>query len=181
MTETRNTSFTYQYRDGGNNKVSHRVIFAGAMTLAMRDDLLGGLMEPDAPDDWGDFIPGQVGILDLQASFSNKTIAALESLLKEGDGPVQTLLPQEERDRLEALLEDEGSKTAKWTDEDHPVHEVLDMRPTDEAPTEHRTIGEFIEEVCATRWSLDYRPPFYGEMVENQRAFESSENVTPET
>lgn len=174
MSENRNTSFIYRYRDGGNNKVSHRVVFAGAITLGMRDELLGGLIKPDDPDEWGDFIPGQVGLKDLQASFNEQSVEILEKVLEEAAGPVQAEVPEKDRERYEALLAERRAATPKWTGEDHPIHEVVDISLTESAPTEHSTIAEFIDEVMTVRWDPGYLPSFHAEMVENQRAHEEA-------
>lgn len=56
----------YQYRDGSNYKASGVASFAGAASEAQKLRLVAALADLD-----GDrfFIPGQVGLLDLQDSF----------------------------------------------------------------------------------------------------------------
>jgi len=63
-----NTAITYQYRDAGNNKVAGQAIFHGALSDAVRSAILEGMSPYDAGE--GRFIPGQVGLPDLQMSFA---------------------------------------------------------------------------------------------------------------
>ena len=62
-----NTIVTYQYRDAGNNKVARRAVFPGGVNDALRAAILKGMASSDTEE--GRFIPGQVGLPDLQMSF----------------------------------------------------------------------------------------------------------------
>lgn len=168
MSETRNTKFSYLYRDGSNYKVDVSVIFAGAITLGDRDRLLGGMMTPADQDLWGVIIPGQVGLADLQNRFGEKEVAMLEALLAPQEGPVRTAIDPAERERYETLLAEARARKPQWREgDDHVFHEVTDIHLTEEAPTDPRTILEFIAEVERVTWDEDWRPSFYEEMVDN--------------
>lgn len=176
MSDTRNTEIRYLYRDGSNYKVDHTVVFAGAITLAARDRLLGGLLPPDDPDEWGDLIPGQVGLPDLQSTFYRKEIAVLEALLAPQDGPVQHQIDEAERSRLETLLEDMRGTKPQWREgDDHIYHVITEIRLTEAPPTDPRTIDAFIEEVVRIEWDHDWRPASYEEMVANYEAAVAAE------
>lgn len=176
MSDTRNTEIRYLYRDGSNYKVDHTVVFAGAITLAARDRLLGGLLPPDDPDEWGDLIPGQVGLPDLQSTFYRKEIVALEALLAPQDGPVQHQIDEAERSRLETLLEDMRGTKPQWREgDDHIYHVITEIRLTEAPPTDPRTIDAFIEEVVRIEWDHDWRPASYEEMVANYEAAVAAE------
>ncbi|MBW3243388.1 hypothetical protein KUV57_12010 [Epibacterium sp. DP7N7-1] len=62
-----NTAIIYQYRDAANNKVAHQVIFSGSLSDDVRSKIQGSLVSLDADEQH--FIPGQVGLPDLQMSF----------------------------------------------------------------------------------------------------------------
>ena len=176
MSETRNTEIRYLYRDGSNYKVDHQVIFKGAITLEGRDRLLGGLLPPDDPDEWGDLIPGQVGLPDLQNRFHVREIAALEALLAPQEGPARHQIGPTERDRLETLLTDLRGTKPQWREgDDHIYHVITDIGLTESPPTDPRTIDAFIEEVVRTEWDHAWRPAFYEEMVENYEAAVAAE------
>lgn len=171
MSETRNTKITYLYRDGSNYKVDASVIFAGAITLGDRDRLLGGMLPPDDDDLWGVIIPGQVGLPDLQNRFGRKEVAMLEALLAPQERPVRTVIDPAERERYEALLAETRARKPQWREtDDHIFHEVTDITLTEEAPTDPRTILEFIAEVERVEWDDTWRPEFYPEMVANYEA-----------
>ena len=55
-----NTKITYIYRDGNNYKTDGQTIFGGAISPADIDKIMSHL------DEDGGFIPGQVGMADLQ-------------------------------------------------------------------------------------------------------------------
>lgn len=171
MSETRNTKFTYLYRDGSNYKVDASVIFSGAITLGDRDRLLGGMMTPADEDLWGVIIPGQVGLPDLQNRFGEKEVVMLEALLTPQEGPVRTAIDAAERERYETLLAEMRARKPQWReDDDHVFHEVTDITLTEEAPTDPRSILEFIAEVERVTWDEDWRPSFYEEMIANYEA-----------
>lgn len=168
MTETRNTKITYLYRDGSNYKVDASVVFAGAITLNDRDRLLGAMLPAEDEDLWGVIVPGQVGLEDLQNRFGRKEIEMLEALLAPQTGPVSAPIDPGERARYEALLEETRAHKPQWREEDdHVFHEVTDIHLTEEAPTDPRTILEFITEVEGVSWDETWRPSFYEEMVAN--------------
>jgi hypothetical protein len=168
VSETRNTKITYLYRDGSNYKIDASVIFAGAITLGDRDRLLQGMLPAHDEDVWGTIIPGQVGLADLQNRFGRKEIAMLEALLAPQDGPIRAPIDPDERARYEALLEETRAHKPQWREEDdHIFHEVTDIHLTEEAPTDPRTILEFIDEVERVSWDESWRPSVYEEMVAN--------------
>lgn len=61
----KNTAVSYQYRDGSNYKANHVAIFAGEIT---HDEVLRVLSTCDEGE-W--FIPGQVGLPDIQDRLQN--------------------------------------------------------------------------------------------------------------
>lgn len=61
----RNTLIDYTYRDLSNNKVHDCVILAGRLTEPQIETILGTLFEKEK------FIPGQVGLNDLQTKFES--------------------------------------------------------------------------------------------------------------
>lgn len=66
----KNTRITYQYRDGGNNKVFSYVVLAGDICESGLDMMRErAALDMDASTEFGDFIPGQIGLPDLQDSF----------------------------------------------------------------------------------------------------------------
>lgn len=60
-----NTKLEYMYRDGFNYKTSGEAVFAGRIAAQQVRDIAKAL------DDRAYFIPGQVGLQDLQDSFIN--------------------------------------------------------------------------------------------------------------
>lgn len=113
-------------------------------------------------------IPGQVGLPDLQNRFGQKEAAMIEALLAPSEGPVTNRIDAAERARYETLLADLRSVKLQWRDaDDHVYHEVTDIHLTEEAPTDPRTILEFIDEVSGVSWDETWRPSFYEEMVAN--------------
>ena len=58
------TKIEYEYRDGANYKAHGSAVLAGAATADQVDAILNGL------DDEGGFIPGQVGLSDLQTTLA---------------------------------------------------------------------------------------------------------------
>lgn len=171
MSETRNTKLTYLYRDGSNYKVDASVVFAGAITLGNRDRLIRAMLPAQDEEVWGTIIPGQVGLSDLQNRFGKKEAAMIEALLAASDGPVRSHLDAEERARYEALLEELRATKPQWREtDDHVFHEVTDIHLTEEAPTDPRTILEFIAEVERASWDETWRPSFYEDMVANYEA-----------
>jgi hypothetical protein len=69
----RNTLLSYTYRDGSNNSTSREVVIEGEITDAEREELILMLdRSVDTEGRLGDFIPGQVGLPDLQDDFPSK-------------------------------------------------------------------------------------------------------------
>lgn len=65
-----NTKVVYEYRDGGNNKISSQIILEGAITEAtLQSVLTRARTDPDANTEFGGFIPGQIGLPDLQGKY----------------------------------------------------------------------------------------------------------------
>lgn len=64
----RNTRIDYLYRDGENNKVGGHAIFAGSCDIPLQDAFVKAALHDDGGD-MGSFIPGQVGLRDLEADF----------------------------------------------------------------------------------------------------------------
>lgn len=171
MSETRNTKITYLYRDGSNYKVDASVVFSGAITLADRDRLLQGMLPAQDEEVWGTIIPGQIGLPDLQNRFGQQEIVLLEALLAPQEGPVRTVVDVEERERYETLLAETRARKPQWRDnDDHVFHEVTDIILTEQAPTDPRSILEFIAQVERVEWDDSWRPSFYEEMIANYEA-----------
>lgn len=168
---SRNTSFEYVYRDGDNYKVSGVAVFAGEIDLATRDMILRNAVEPEA-DGYGSFIPGQVGLPDLQNQFHQAEIRMIDAILASTEaGPVRNGVPAEEISRYRALREDLAAMKLRWDPErDHPFHEITEIRLTESAPTDPRPVAWFAAQMAAAVWDPDYLPPFHAELLANHEA-----------
>jgi hypothetical protein len=164
----RNTRFEYLYRDGANYKRSGFAVFAGEASLEIRDRIIRCAVDPE-PDGYGSFIPGQVGLPDLQDQFMKAEIRMIDAILASAEdtsGPVRNGVPEEEISRYRALRADMAAMTPRWDPEiDHPFHEIIDIILTDEAPTDPRGIEAFAAEMEAATWDPGYLPPFHDEML----------------
>ena len=67
-----NTRISYQYRDGANNKTGMEVILAGAPDADLMQSIIAA-MDCDGGGGVPSFIPGQVGLPDLQNNFQGDT------------------------------------------------------------------------------------------------------------
>jgi hypothetical protein len=170
---SRNTSFEYVYRDGDNYKVSGVAVFAGEVDLEMRDTILRNAVDPE-PDGYGSFIPGQVGLPDLQDQFHKAEIRMIDAILASTEavaGPMKNEIPAEEISRYRALREDLAAVKLRWNPEtDHPFHEITDIRLTDASPTDPRPVAWFAAQMAAAVWDPAYLPPFHAELLANHEA-----------
>ncbi len=72
----KNTAIEYSYTDYGNWDARHRIVIAGEMTSEMIAKLKTHLIKdmcfnhPD-PEKYGQIIPGQIGLKDLQSDVGN--------------------------------------------------------------------------------------------------------------
>lgn len=165
----KNTAIKYKYRDASNNKVAATVIFAGRLSTAQTEAFLASLSQ-DGSNGEGDFIPGQVGLKDLQNSFHDMPKAMLQSALENETHPPQI-------ERLEAGLADIDENPCRWDpDGDHVWHELDEIDFTDADPTDARTMEAFAAEVAAVEWDPSYEPPFYDEMVKNYQDYLDRKN-----
>lgn len=136
----RNTLLSYSYRDGSNNMTSRDVIIEGEITDAQRAvliELLDRGVDVDTDGRIGDFIPGQVGLPDLQDDFPSK------GAWTDNDHPWHM---------LETIRQ-----TSLPADDDVPsLAEVMaklsDLMATKASGAEHI-------------WDEEYRPAFHAEMV----------------
>lgn len=65
-----NSMISYMYRDGSNFKTTHSVVLAGALD----DRQIRDAMDPRAGGDEPEFIPGQIGLPDLQDGFNGPSM-----------------------------------------------------------------------------------------------------------
>jgi hypothetical protein len=126
----------------------NEVVFAGAATLAQCEAIKGALESCDA-DSLGTFIPGQVGLKDMQDSFYDQPIAMAEAM---GDN-----------DMVEVLM---AVKPIWWPD-DHPFHELLMIDHVRKEPTDPRSVDEIVNLILTVDWDPEYLPPFHADMLEN--------------
>jgi hypothetical protein len=160
----KNTAITYMYRDGDNYKACATAVFAGVLSIDQKATLLAGLDDPESSET-GFFIPGQVGLKDLQNSFHDQPRAVIEAALV---GETDPHLIGE----IEAQLGELDKNPCRWDPEsDHVWHDLIDIEPTDKEPTDERSIEAFVSEMSAAEWDASYEPPFYDEMVRNQEAY----------
>jgi len=129
-----NTRITYMYRDGANYKTSRAVVVAGALTPDQAAALLRCCEEA------GDFIPGQIGLPDLQDSFQG-----CESHWDpELDHPVHELTSIK-------------LTTAQPTVLDPEAGQML---------TTHDLVERFTDVVFAGGWDHEYLPEFHAQMAQ---------------
>lgn len=149
-TEGPKTRLEYMYRDGSNFKVHRTVVFSGAPT----EDLKARLLAACGHDGFDpEFIPGLVGLRDLQKSFLEKPIMIARALGQE-----------------KFLAELEASKPRWDPERDHIYHTIEDVSVTSEDATDPRSFEEFVEDCEAAEWDETYKPPFYEEMLANYEA-----------
>lgn len=126
-----NTKFSYLYRDAKDNTVHAEVVLQGTLQVGEVGVLLGCC---DRTQGVIAFIPGMVGLRDLQNKFASGI----------------------------------------WDpDHDHLWHEVTSLTATDEKPNCEEHFGHIVNLFAAmakvaitTGWRDNYKPPFYGEMIE---------------
>jgi hypothetical protein len=134
----------FQYRDGSNYKVSRDICFQGGADRWGALSLVRPmLMAMDVSEGSPSFIPGLVGLDDLQDSFSG-----CESRWDpEDDGPWHELLS------VELIPEGSGEIYAEDCSFAQFVQRV-----------QHQAVIQ--------GWDEGYKPPFYAEMAKRQRAYE---------
>jgi len=125
-----NTKVSYLYRDGGNNKISRDVVIAGAMTssqIAMFWEKCDREI-----DDHPSFVPGQIGLPDLQAGDEGKypwiedidhPWHILQAIEHTDEEPTIRLSAEDLASELEEIEKVEG-----W-DRDHRPEEDFNPRP----------------------------------------------------
>lgn len=161
----KNTRFLYQYRDTANYKTIHEIIFAGAITEAECRSLTENL-DPCDGDALGDFIPGQIGLKDLQASFYEHPVKVAEFLSNAGGT---------ESEGVADLLRSMRKTKPLWWPDDGPFHELLMIDHVSQDPTDPRPVSEIAKIISNAKWDGDYRPPFHAEMVKNYNEYMSSQ------
>lgn len=170
---TRNTAFFYLYRDGDNYKVAGKAVFSGPCSLDLRDRISRAAAE-GGEDDYGSFIPGQVGLKDLQDQFYKAEIRVINAMISAAETkgePVRLALDQADIASWKALRTDMEKTRPQWNPEkDHPFHEITDICLTEDPPTDPRSIEEFAAVMEKTVWDPDYLPPFHAEMIANFEA-----------
>lgn len=134
-TDCGSTRLVYQYRDGANYKTAHSVVVEGRMSPLMARAILACC---DADTD-ASFVPGQVGLPDLQDSFSGCDSYWDPDL----DHPFHEVLAIE-LTREPANLVDSS---------DRPL-------------TTHDLMERFLDVGLAGGWNDDYLPPFHAEMAQ---------------
>lgn len=164
----KNTKFVYMYRDGDNYKVTHSVIFPGAISLDMRDQIQRNMIDGpegtlDAYSLDGFFIPGIVGLMDLQDQFHVKELDVLNAILDDEEGPKGP-----DRERFEELRDQMAATKPMWSDQsDHIYHTIEEISLTDAHPTDLRDIADFVKEMADASWNPEYLPPCYEVMNQN--------------
>ena len=163
----KNTVIEYRYQDGSNNTAFKEEIFAGPVDEALIVRITFALVPSDDPDEIGNFVPGQVGLQDLQNAFYERHMLLANAMgsdsLPEGADPAQRAAAE----RFDALRDSMSEVQPIWWPDDHPLHTIVRVEGTDKPATVEKTIAEFIEELEATEWDGSYTPPFYDEMIKN--------------
>ena len=152
-----NTKITYRYRDASNNKAEGAAVLRGTADSAVLISFIESLAPSGDPGIMGFFVPGQIGLPDLQDRFSAQTRAILQHLVDQE--PVTT-----HAEVIDAAFSETGTD-ASWYPDDGPWHEVLEITSTPEMPTLQVTFAELTEVVGATSWDPDYRPTFDPETI----------------
>lgn len=159
-----NTKILYQYRDADNYKVAGHVVVAGEMSEAQVGKIIDRL-DSEAPDVCVYFIPGQVGLPDLQAGFYKAEIAMADAMIAASD-PSDPFVKMAQ-DLRERMVE---TKPQWDPDRDHPWHELLTIEPTDEPATCNLSVEDLIRAFETATWDEGYLPPFHEEMLANFEA-----------
>lgn len=167
---TQNTAFFYLYRDGDNYKVAGKAVFSGPCSLELRDRI-SRAAENGGEDDYGQFIPGQVGLPDLQNQFYKAEIQVIDAMLsaaEQTESPARLAISGEDVESWKALRKDMAETRPQWNpNRDHPFHEITEFSLTKDAPTDPRSIEEFAADMERTVWDPEYLPPFHAEMLAN--------------
>lgn len=168
---TKNTALFYTYRDGDNYKVAGKAVFAGPCSLELRDRITRATQD-GGDDDYGNFVPGQVGLPDLQNQFYKAEIRVIDAMIaaaeEKTDAPARLAIPEADVASWKALRQDMTETKAQWNPErDHPFHEINDICLTDDAPTDPRSIEDFAADMEKTAWDTEYLPPFHAELLAN--------------
>jgi len=167
---TQNTALYYIYRDGDNYKVAGKAVFSGPCSLELRDRISRAAAD-GGDDDYGQFIPGQVGLPDLQNTFYQAEIKVIDAMLsaaEKTESPVRLAINGADVESWKALRKDMAMTRPQWNpDRDHPFHEITEISLTKDAPTDPRSIEEFAAQMEKTVWNPEYLPPFHAEMLAN--------------
>lgn len=162
-----NTAFIYRYHDGSKNNVHSQAVFAGLMPASDLGRVNGALLHSYDTDGLGDFIPGQVGLVDLQNALHDDFVALAKAMGSAGLDPDAEAADRAAAEPFDELCESLLKTKPMWGPDDHPFHTLVSVEHTDAPVTAHKTIDEFIEELEATVWDNAYKPPFYDEMLKN--------------
>lgn len=168
-----NTLFTYMYRDGDNYKQINAVVFAGEANENLRQRIMAAaspsFFSIDEPTD-NLFIPGLVGLPDLQNRFGSTEAKLLDAMAPDMTDAMKAT--------LEGLVDRARLEKPQWNDErDHIWHEIIGIEPVEAEPTVEISIEAFTAAMESATWSESYRPPFYDEMAAN---FEEAQRESPD-
>lgn len=164
-----NTRFLYRYRDASNNKTICEVIFDGMISQEECHEISEKLITTSDGDILGQFIPGQVGLKDLQNAFYDTPIDMGEKIIACGD-EIQN------KEEMSDLLADMRATKPIWWPDDDIYHDLLMIDHVERAPTDGRPLPDFIRQFSETDWNDQYLPPFYEEMIENYNDHMRSDN-----
>jgi len=170
-----NTVIEYRYQDGSNNKVFKEAVFAGPADVACRARIEAALVASDDPDEIGNFVPGQVGLQDLQNAFYERHIMLAKAMGSDGLAEDADPAQRAAAERFDELRDAMAETKPIWWPDDHPLHTIVRVGETDKPATVEKTIAEFVEELEATEWDGSYTPPFYEDMIANYDAFIAAE------
>jgi hypothetical protein len=172
----KNTAITYRYQDGSNNKVFKEEVFAGTADAESLKRISAALLDNGEPDVMGDFVPGQVGLQDLQNAFYERHMMLAKAMGSEGLADDAGPAEREVAARYDELHATMSETKPIWWPDDHPLHTLDDVAHTDKPTTVEKTLQEFIEKLETTEWDGSYTPPFYEEMIANYDAFIAAES-----
>lgn len=160
-----NTRILYEYRDGSNNKARHEVILPGTLDDADQARLIAALERGASDSGLGGFIPGQVGLRDLQNAFYEGPIRVARAAAEVSDAASD--IEKAQARQFADLATSMSATPAIWWPEDGPWHEVFEIGVTSAGPTVDMPIEALVSRMVDITWDESYLPPFHAEMLAN--------------
>ncbi|MFX4299985.1 hypothetical protein [Pseudosulfitobacter pseudonitzschiae] len=175
-----NTKLTYMYRDASNNKSMRQVVFSGRLAADHKQSLIASMI-PGENDEVANFIPGLVGLPDLQDKFYDQQITLINAMMEHAskDPVKRSDVDHKILGDFQALADDMAAVKPIWWPDDTTGHEILEIADTERETTDARSIQAFAAVVAVVDWDQDYLPPFHAEMLENYIEYLKNEEFDP--